>query len=93
MTLSALSFNHAKWLMLSSKAVKEDDVEEATFAAENKSADSMEEIVEEVEGNTTNMTLNSRFKCCLEVSQILPDLWDSFLNQSYLINCRSTNYG
>lgn len=33
----------------------EDDVEEATFAAENKSADSMEEIVEAVEGdNDTN---------------------------------------
>lgn len=33
----------------------EDDVEETTFAAENKSADSMEEIVEAVEGdNDTN---------------------------------------
>ncbi|MCP8862999.1 30S ribosomal protein S2 [Latilactobacillus curvatus] len=33
----------------------EDDVEEATFTAENKSADSMEEIVEAVEGdNDTN---------------------------------------
>ena len=34
----------------------EDDVEEATFAAENKSADSMEEIVEAVEGNNDTNT-------------------------------------
>ena len=34
----------------------EDDVEEATFVAENKSADSMEEIVEAVEGNNDTNT-------------------------------------